>query len=84
MQAVYSSETFLLNYQVTAQCENPEDHNTKLHRRETLNFTDKKFPSMESINKVDPLYEQGYVTPCAGNLTEEKSRVGMVEFPTAV
>jgi hypothetical protein len=84
MEAVYSSETFLLNYQATARYKIPEDHNKKFYGRENLNFTDKKFPSMESVNKVYPLYEQGYVMPCIGNLTGEDSCVRMVEFPTAV
>jgi hypothetical protein len=33
---------------------------------------------------VHLLYDTGYVIPCVGNLTEEKSRVIRPEFPTGV
>jgi hypothetical protein len=35
-------------------------------------------------HKVHPIYEPVYVIPSVGNLEEQKSRVRMSEFPTAV
>jgi hypothetical protein len=37
-----------------------------------------------SAGKLHLLYEPGYITLRVGNITEEKSRVGMSEFPTGV
>jgi hypothetical protein len=40
--------------------------------------------SQNILNKVHPLYELRYVTPCVDNLTEENPYVSMFEFPTGV